>query len=522
MKKTMSIALLLLLPASANANDPALIQAAWKPAVIFAGNGDPKTALQQWQQVRDIQALMAEKAQTDLRSHQFANQLWGSLEDFNLKKFHTMLPNENGPWREFNMHGKREGEQYHYYDITPDKQPGDMLTLGETRLTLRSRQVETTHQSKSLLARGDHYLLSNEWAIGWGSYNWQSFRDAVNASTQLLYPAPVNDSDPQIQAARAQIAARNPLLDAQDVEILLPLQLGFPHLSNHFSSYGSIRDVVVSASPHTQTADITGLQPKRVSLTIAIDRQRLQNRYPAINDYLERVDNLATVTLDIANTDGKLLTVRLDSTDLSVHLDTLVLGDALIPEQNGVAQLEKPFRLGNSTHRLTAVANATVDVFGVTTEINGIQSEALYAPNDDQVQLSLRLNRIPTVDVHGAAFGFLSTKVIDAFLPTNLDEIILDFMEIATLGNDGHGIETDVHIKNTPSVGVTHVAVAGRVEALDSRLIRMGMSIINGRLMPDENQSQEFSALVQSGSRAFQQDLAQYEELSRRLIARND
>lgn len=522
MKRQLSIALLALVPATAAANNPELIHAAWKPAVIFAGNGDTEIALKHWQQVRDIQALMAEKFQLDQSARQFSNDLWQSLEDFNLKKFHTLLPQQNGDWREFTMHGSRDGNQYRYSDINANQLPALMQTLGETRLTMRAKQVPTNHQPDSILARGTHYLIDNEWAIGWGSYNWQSFRDAVNASTRLLYPAPVASDDPVIATARAEIAAQNPGLDAGDIDILLPLHLGFPHLARHFSTYGAIRDVVTTNDPPALTTRAAGTQMKQVSLTLVIDRQRLEKQYPEIYDYLNRVDNLVSLTLEIFNADGNLLTARLDTTDLAFHLDTWVRDDALIPVKNGVPQLDRPFRMADRTHHLTALANATFDVFGVTTEIRNIQSEAHYTPQEDAMQLSLKLNRIPQVSVHGAAFGFIPTRLIDALLPTDLNEAILDFMEIATLGNEGNGIETEVRLKNTATPGVTHVEVSNRVEALDSRLVRMGMSIINNRLMPDEHQSREFSALVQASSRAFQQDLAQYEELSRRLIAHSN
>lgn len=522
MKTQLSIAFLALLPVNGIAGEQALIHAAWKPAVIFAGNGDPGIALEHWQQVRDIQALMTEKSRLDQQASRFAGDLWQSLEDFNLKKFYAMLPAQNGEWREFSLYGKRVGDQYRYYDSSAREQPGMMQALGETRLTMRSKQVYSSYKPDSLLARGDHYLIDNAWAIGWGSYNWQSFRDALNATTQMLYPAPVATDDPAIAAARAEIAVQNPGLDAQDIDVLLPLQLGFPQLARHFATYGAIRDVLATDAPLALAGEGKGAQLKRVSLTLVIDRQRLQRQYPAIYDYIARVDNLLSLSLDLFNADGKLLTVRLDTTDLTLHLETLVLQDALIPVQGRDVQWEKPFRMAGSAHQFTAVANATVDIFGVTSEINDIQSEAHYAPANDEVQLSLKLNRIPQVSVHGAAFGLISTRLIDAFLPTDLNETILDFMKIATLGNDGNGIETTVQMKNTITPGVTHVALSNRIEALDSRLVRMGMSIINRRLMPDDDQSKEFAALVQAGSRAFQQDLARYEDISRSLIAHND
>jgi hypothetical protein len=225
------------------------------------------------------------------------------------------------------------------------------------------------------------------------------------------------------------------------------------------------------------------------------------------------VDDLLTVTLDLHSPDGRLMKIGLDTTGLKLHVSMLVNGDGLVPVENDRPKPEKTLYFRDQEIALMAVVNATVDMLGVTTDISNIRSNLLYRPFGDGLRIDLNMNTLPSVAVNGRALGFIPTGLIDALIPANIDAIVLEFMEVAVKGNDGKGIEASLTLQNTPNWGVTRLALAGQIEALDSLLARIGVAIVNQRMIPSEAQGKELMALAKSSRQAFDQDLARYEKI---------
>lgn len=483
----------------------------WKPIVIFAGNGQPRLAIDKLRGINELQSLMVDHSTFDPQSKRFIDELWGSIEDFNLTRFYSILPEQNGEWRELHVQGRRQGDEYCYVDVS--RQNANAIerinTLGDSSLLVRAKQIHAPDNRT-------HYLMGADWHIGWGSYSWQSFRSTVNESVRILSlpePAPGDVSVAERERLRSIVRGMDSKLGDEDIAIIAPLWAAFPHLWEHFSGMGRVENVLVE-----KNASLYGLDPARdrikdVDIIISLDPEKIKRNYPAIASYLDRVDDLLTLTLKLSTPEGQLLKVSFDTTGLTLRISMLVDGDGLVPVDNDRPKPEKTVHFGDTDLHMMAVVDATIDMLGVTTDVTNIRSTLAYHPFGDGVRIDLNLNTLPTVKVQGRALGLIPTGFIDALLPTNIDEIILEFMQVAVKGNDGKGIEASIALQNTPTWGVTHMALNGHVEALDSLLARIGVAIVNQRLIPSEAQGNELITLARTSRKAFDQDLAQYEKI---------
>lgn len=526
MKYIIPVALLCSLSNAATANENNILIERWKPIVLFAGNGNPHAAINHLRGINEIQALMAERTSFDPQSQKFVDDLWASLNDFNLARFHSILPEVNGDWRELKVKGRREGGEYCFTDQTGKmySPAGAMATLGDSSLLVRSKLVQpATTSDKSIFVQGTHYVIDGQWEIGWGSYSWQAFRDTVNESVKLLSPASKEDLKALSPDTLRAIDKMNPSLGEEDLEILAPLWVSFPNQWELFSSFGTIKDIVSTNPTSKYKIKNENKNLKDVSIVIAMDKEKIEDFYPSISGYIERVDDLMKVSLSLYNKDGRVMGITFDSTSLTLQIDMLLDGDALIPVENGTAKTENPVRFADESLQFTAIVDATIDVFGVTTDVENIRSLATYVPQGDGLHVDLTMNSLPEVSVHGAAFGLMPTRFIDAVLPTNIDKIILEFAEIAVKGNDGKGIVASIDMKNTITPGVTNLKISGASEALDNLFVRLGVSIISQRLLPNTKQGEELIAMVRAAREAFNADLARYEKaVNTSTIARLD
>lgn len=522
MKKHFLLAALALLPPVASAYDQGSIMARWKPIVTFAGNGQPAVAIDHLRGINEIQSLMLDHTRFDTGSQRFIEDLWSSIGDFNLARFYSILPEQEGEWRSLRVQGIRQGPYYCYIDAS--KMTPALITpvdsLGQSSLMVRARKMHFVDTGKT------HYLLNADWQIGWGAYSWQSFRETVNESLRILsLPEPTIAAGNASERERihTQIRQMSGRLGDEDIAVLAPLWAAFPHLWQRFSQIGKVENVLVDKHSSIYGIDPRGQGLKDVDIVISLAPDAFARHYPALAAYIQRIDDLLHADLALSNADGRLINISLDTTKLTLRVSMVVNGSGLVPIANDRARVEKTVYFADQDIRLTAVVNAQVDLLGITTDINELRSTLTYQPRGEEARIDFHMNTLPVVGVKGAALGFIPTGVIDAMLPADMHGIVTEFMKVAVEGNDGQGISAYLTLHNTRNPGVTQLSMGGSVEALDSLLARMGVAIVNQRLIPSDDQGKELIALAKSSRQAFDQDLENYEKMvDAQLALRSD
>jgi hypothetical protein len=230
-----------------------VIQRGWKPSVEFSGAGDSKHAVVKMREMAALQEIAFKNTEYHKETQEFIDQLWSSLESFNLKKLYRMLPDENGAWRQLTVVGSLDGDLYRLGPVQTNvdkngvennntvNRSGEIQALGDLVSNVRVKELSSD--------AGTSYLIQNDLQLGIGAFSWDA---VLGSGEEMLRLAVEGDSRfgrntkmPWAQDYRMKVQAMNPTLDEQDVEILAPLWAAFPESWNLLTKLGRVDDVVM-------------------------------------------------------------------------------------------------------------------------------------------------------------------------------------------------------------------------------------------------------------------------------------
>ncbi|OUR86971.1 hypothetical protein A9Q81_27320 [Gammaproteobacteria bacterium 42_54_T18] len=513
---TTSIPVMAVTPASVSSD---VIQRGWKPSVEFSGAGDSKHAVGKMREMAALQEVVFKNTEYHKETQEFIDELWSSLESFNLKKLYRMLPDENGAWRQLTVVGALDGELYHLGPVQPraDKnelaegnvekvntvnRTGEIQALGDLVSNIRVKELSSD--------AGTSYLIQNNLQLGIGAFSWDA---VLGSGEEVLRLAVEGDSRfgrttkmPWAQDYRMKVQAMNLTLDEQDVEILAPLWAAFPESWNLLTKLGRVDDVVIEDDASG------GYQHLVASFSLIPDLMDVN--YPELASHLDGLNSLLKGVVEIEDGNGRLLRLTLDSRTLSGTIDAYVTQGRLLPVKNGkVVTNVAPVRLGDG-REFSARVDSTMSILGVVTRMKGIETTIRYQPTEKGAVIQTSMTQVPEIYVEGAALGFMPTAIIDLFLPTNIDELMREFMTVAVKGNDGKGIVTRTEFSQLSVGELAKVNIAVSFEALNNFMVRIGMGIVSDRIIPDSDVSKDIQQLIYDTEEAFSKDLDGFEKVA--------
>jgi hypothetical protein len=486
----------LLLASPGQAITTPYVDPVWRPFIMLAGDGDPVQAAERLQRIKQLQDTMLNNTQVDGDTQRFIDGMWRSMERFDLKEFYGLLPEQEGRQRSLLVRGEWRDDVYHYATVkkADARKAGEPLSLGDVRI-----HVAATHLQG--MSHSNRYWLQGDVQAGVGASRWQIVRDAGAEILNMASYPPQRfvQLDAQIEAEmRQKIRQAYPLLGNKDVAFLVPLWHGFPNLANVLVSIATVEDVVVEADNEQGYQSYTA--------QLVLDQHKLRNRYPKLVSYLDRVGNLVESTIDIHDENGRLARIKVDSKQWRFTIETVLSFGGIVPVADGQPQLERIRHFRDEPVDLWVNIDSNLDVLGVRTHVRNLRAQMRYVPSADQVNLETHINVVPTVAVDGAFLGAVPTGLIDMLIPGNIASIITEFFTVACEGNGGQGIVARLSMRNLDTPGVSEARAEGSVLAIDNPFIKMGMRIVNTRMIPDDAASEEWRHLFFATQDAFYQD----------------
>lgn len=468
----------------------------WRPFIMLAGDGDPVQAAERLQRIKQLQNIMVNNTQVDADTQRFIDGMWRSMERFDLKEFYGLLPEQNGRQRALHVRGEWRDDVYRYATVKKaDVEKTDApLPLGDVRIHVAATQLQS-------LSHGNRFLLQGDVQAGVGASRWQIVRDAGAEILNMASYPPQRfvQLDPQVEAEmRQKIRQAYPLLGSNDVAFLVPLWHGFPNLANLLVNVAMVEDVV------TETDNEQGY--RAYTATLVLDQNKLRVRYPKLVKYLDRVGNLVESTVDIHDQNGRLARIRVDSKQWRFTIETVLSFGGIVPVANEQPQLDSIRHFRDEPVDLWVNIDSNLDVLGVRTHVRNLRAQMRYAPSAEQVNLETNINVVPTVAVDGAFLGAVPTGLIDMLIPGNIAGIITEFFTVACEGNGGKGIVARLSLRNLDTPGVSEARAEGSVLAVDNPFVKVGMRIVNTRMIPDDAASEEWRHLFFATQDAFYQD----------------
>ncbi|MDX1692564.1 MAG: hypothetical protein R3208_02290 [Ketobacteraceae bacterium] len=487
-------ALAMSIPA-AQAVSPEILQRGWKPSVEMIGDGEPAVAIHKLREVTDLQRVVLHNTEYHEQTQAFVDGLWASLERFDLRRFYSLLPEETGDWRQLRVYGSRQGTQYR---MGPEasilgNDHGELRSLGDVSVLVKARPVEH---------RGNYnYLLSSTMTVGVGEVQWPSVLDATEETFRIVVEGDENFQKkskftPDFRF-QAKVHAMNPELGEEDVAIIAPLWAAFPEMWDLLAALGQVQEVVVDSS----AKDYRHLQA-----TFQVRPAMMKKRYPELAGHLDNLSSLLKFNMDISNPDGRVLRLSMNSEDLTAHVEGFVKDGRLLPVQDGKVLVDAPTRW-RGRQALNARIDATMSILGIVTHMTDVRADILYEESTDGATVTTRVNQVPQVEVAGYALGVMPTGLVNFFIPRSIDELMLEFLQVACQGNQGKGVVARMRFENGNDSRQTQVHFTSEFEGLDNFMVRIGMGIVSDRIIPDTDVSDDLRRLVFDTQDAFSKDL---------------
>lgn len=492
---------------------PEVLDRSWAASVELAGEGDPDVAISRMHEMADLNRTVFNGLEFHQQTQSFVDDMWENLESFNLSHFYEMLPEQNAGWRELRVYGARNGDKY---KVGPDPKAigvaanGEPKSLGDVSVLVRAKKIDGN--------LGDHYLMRSSIQLGVGEMRWPSIQDAAVETFRVVVDgAPsFKEADNQgiSQQYRDHVARMSPKLGAEDVDIIAPLWASFPAMWELLSHLGSIEDVVYH--------DLN--QPYRqLKVSFVIEPERMKKYYPSMVSHIMSMDRLFQGTIRLEDERGELFTAELDSRSMRGSFQAFIANGRILPVKGRQVVLDAQPIANNKPWDFVAHMESTMTILGVVTHIDNAKARVQYISTDDGAKLVGQLSDVPTVRVQGNALGIMPTAMIDVVLPKNLHEIIEEFLAVACKGNEGKGILLGAQFEQSKTGDTSKLTIKTAFEGLDNFFVRIGMGIVNDRVLPDEDASEEINRLIFDTQEAFASDLKGFEAIAKsRRLAAND
>lgn len=477
------------------------VSAGWTPLVTWWGAGDPHRALTSLDRLTHAFSAVLHHSEADAPTRKFVDDALEQLGDFDLGDFHDLLPDTRAGYRELRVRGELRGDRYLLRRAQgPDDQVsfrGPRRGLADLSQELRAKRIEPEDGKRS-------YLLKVGFGLGVGEMSWDHTVDAIADFARI-----VADADPHASAGERPHASQqaltlskqlHPKLGAEDIASVALLFDAYPQVSRVFSQLAELEDV--RASP-------AGADYQHVAVRMRALPSRLEKSHPAFARHLRKLGNVAHFDFRWVDDQGRtLMRWVVDSEKLLFSTECYVKQGKLLPITGAgkvVLSDQGIDPMSAALARSRLFMHTRVSLFGISITLHNLRAQVRYTPGPTHAWLVGSVQAPPRVQVDGAAAG-----LIDALIPGNLQSLTHDFFAHAARGNDKKGVQIAIGAGSEARDQGGVIEWSMELEALDSKLVKLGVGMVNERLMPSDEVLSDAKSLLTELHDAFVSDLKRY------------
>lgn len=467
----------------------------FRPFVIAAGAGDRERAARYLRAGNEILRkadVLLERDPTALAFQEAAHEC---MQDFDLKSFLKLLPEQAGAFRYFGYAGAPTKAAYRVWAARgKDFEVGAHTKrrgFGESSGVLSMRKLEHDDSQR--------YIVRFRTGAGVGDVAWSSILDGASDGLAILdEPAGDEDRPTVLRAAESFLRKRQPRLSAEDLRVMATFWGSFPQVSELLSGLGSADDLIAKVDPETGVTHVRAVS--------RWEEGRIKRRYPELADYFSDLDKLLETSMRVSDAKGRtLFKLSADTERLRSQVEFFVKAGRIVPSKG-----KKPLP-DEAPHfeRMRVHASFHFQAFRLHFRVRDFTTELRYRETPRGAELTGQSLSVPKVSVSGAAFGLFPAGMLDWFIPGDMESLTRSFFKAAVEGNEGRGIEWRLRFDRSDE-GLA--VVDGRIglEVLDSALIRMGMALAADKVVPDDDQLEDMRKLAADYRAAFDKDVARF------------
>jgi hypothetical protein len=333
-----------------------------------------------------------------------------------------------------------------------------------------------------------------------------ALQDFARVGTRVNPKQGVTEAIEVPSAAKSKAKELHAKLSAEDLEVLGMLFEAYPNLAQILSRMGSVDDVRTTWS---------GKSYQQVSVSLRGIPERFEKYYPNFAHYMDHMDDIALLDIKWMDKKGRQLTsIKVDSEKLTVQFSCYIKDGFLLPFKGvKVFENEPVDPMADTITSTKILADARLKMLGVVIKLKELSLDSFYEPHPGYAEMGLTFTRVPEIKVEGAALGFVPTALVDAFIPGNIESVTRDFLNVAAQGNGGKGLIAAMKLgqgKEGSNHGVLEAGID--FDALDNFLVKIGLGMVNERLIPKPEALDEAQAFVGHAHEAFVKDLSRFEK----------
>lgn len=482
--------------------------AGWEPLVSLFGAGDKARAAVGLNAMNRAFGISIRNTRRDPSVQKFIDATMEDFADFDLGDFHDRLPNKNGEFRELWVRGDLEGDAYVISQAKERK--GYAVTLKGERNALAA--MSTTVRAKPIKGVGDKdaYFIGLRMGLGIGNLHWGDVMTSLQGFSRIgsIGNPRAGATEPIAASAdtKAKVKKAHPKLSGEDVDVLALLWEAYPSVSAELSTFATVENVRTLSH---------GKGYQELTVFMRAIPERIGKKYPALASYFDKMDDIALFDLKWLDKKGRTLTVtKVDTQNLTFQFSCFIKDGYLLPYKGVKVFEDEPVDPMLDTLTATKVlVDARVKLLGVIIKVKELNLDLFYQPNPHYAEVGLTLTKVPEIKVEGAALGFVPTALVDAMIPGNIEGLARDFLSVMARGNNGEGMLVAGKVgvgKEGSEHGV--LEVGADFAALDNFLIKIGLGMVNERLVPNPEALEETKQSSGALQTAFAKDFSRFEK----------
>jgi len=477
-------------------NQTGLIQRGWAPHVVLAGEGDRYSAVPRLRDAVRMQQDLLLRTRMDADTRRLSDQFWTHIEEFDLKTLYGFLPDQSAQWRGVAIAGTPEPGSYWLRRdpagmsvLAENNAKEGSLAFGEVRAALALQPLQDI--------RGARYSFKQASAVGVGDLEWNSVLEAGRQTLMILS----RDAGPNKSLVHTQdVKQMAPQLSEQDQRIVAALWSAFPNSWNAFTKTATVSRVTAS------TPQQNGAQ--RLNIRFVGDKQKLQQHYPKVAAYLERMGDVMDASVIIQNTNGQWLSLQVNSKSMECEVDMWLKDGRIIPARNGEPVLDSLQSAWTKQPAWQANIAMRFRALGVVTTLNDWHMDWRYQQNPNTAIFSGVMKDKPNVSIDGRALGVMPASWL-AHMPVDIYKIVDDFMSVLVDSNNGEGAKISLAFDERDAER-SQLKTTAAWDGLDNFFVRMGVSMVVDKMIPDDATADEIRGLLFDSQIAFARDLENF------------
>ena len=492
--------------------DRILAQSYWD--AIFQLGYDPlkqqvssKLACQRINKLYELRVRVSDHLEVDPELQSRIQDLHSRLTSLDAANLYDILPysDQTRLWRGVGIRGSSGSLSYYLKMFDPDIR-GWLTSYGKygSRFTYPSGHLgDLDLRSFIKLEQKDTYRMAAEAQLYLADIPTQTVPRMLDGVLNTLW----RHAGSKIKSP-TNVKKKTPL-NQPSTSVLNGLTRDFPELVRIILEYFVIKNII---SPKSDLPDDSVL----LEISVLFNQKVFAKNFPEIGKLLSELKDSIFFRIRLHDEYNRLMgVVNIDSVDKEIMIQLRTRKGRLLPLTTGSGQRNKvSFSLTETGYQQLYIAyDIHLNIVGLRLDIESLPIAVDYINQDDDLEIKVCLWQPPeTIKARGWAFGFIPLWLINALIPSNVEEITTNFFRTLALGNNGDGTQI-----NLESLGVremkNHIRLQAGTEVLGNGTIKLAFNMQRKMVAKQEALLKEIQAFNNKFAEAFHQDYQRVKDL---------